>query len=139
MDSHGSIAAIHELLASLPKDKVEMKIVHCGVGPVTLSDVEVAVAAGLESDQAQAPIYAFNVAMNGGDVTTAAKRSKVEVRKHKVSCCRARVRVRVRVRIGIGVRIGVGVRVRVRVRVRVGVRVGVRLPCRCAAWPSGRR
>ena len=59
-----------------------MKIAHCGVGPVTLSDVEVAVAAGLESDQGQAPIYAFNVAMNGGDVTTAAKRAKVEVRKH---------------------------------------------------------
>ena len=86
VDSHGSIAAIQELLGALPTDKVEMKLAHCGVGPVTLSDVEVAVAAGLESDRGQAPIYAFNVAMNGGDVTTAAKRSKVTTMNNPPGC-----------------------------------------------------
>lgn len=55
-----------------------LQILHASVGPVTLSDVEAAVAAD------NAPIFAFNVSVNGGDVTTAAKRSKVDIRKHRV-------------------------------------------------------
>jgi translation initiation factor IF-2 len=86
VDSFGSVAAVMELIAGLPDDKVCVQIVHIEVGPVTTGDVELAIAAA-EREGVKlkaAPIFAFNVGSNGGDVTTAAKRAKVQIRKHKV-------------------------------------------------------
>jgi len=86
VDSFGSVAAIMELIAGLPDDKVCVQMVHIEVGPVTTGDVELAIAAAERSDTKlqTAPIFAFNVGANGGDVNTAAKRGKVQIRKHKV-------------------------------------------------------
>ena len=65
-------------------------MVHIDVGPVTMGDLEMAAAAA-DPDAAgggggggPAPILAFNVANNGGDVTAHAKKSNVQIRRHKV-------------------------------------------------------
>ncbi|MEO0293987.1 MAG: translation initiation factor IF-2, partial [candidate division WOR-3 bacterium] len=38
----GSVDALVKLLESLPKDKIQIKIIHSGIGPITESDVDLA-------------------------------------------------------------------------------------------------
>lgn len=93
VDSHGSIAAVLELVAAIPDDKVSVQMVHIDVGPVTMGDLDLATAADKDGDEGgpalgAAPIFAFNVTTNGGDVTAAAKKAKVTINGRVVQSAR---------------------------------------------------
>jgi hypothetical protein len=79
VDAHGSVAAVKELIAAIPNEKVKTQLVQIGVGPVTLHDIEIANSANAETSGEPAPIFAFNVGNNGGDVTALAKKEKISV------------------------------------------------------------
>jgi translation initiation factor IF-2 len=75
-DSVGVIAAIDDLVASLPSDEVIVKRILAAVGPVSSSDLEMAKATG-------ATIYSFNV-KHPASIDKEAFEKGVSLRQHKV-------------------------------------------------------
>lgn len=69
-DVQGSAEAVREAVANLSTDAVRVHVVHCGVGPVTLSDVSLAVPSG-------AQVLGFNV--------RAAADAEAEAKQHGVA------------------------------------------------------
>ena len=85
VETDGELAAVLELLAALPSHEVRLELVHAAVGPIGRADVErLAAAAADDACAAQPRVFAFNVGVAGGDVSSAAKRAKVDVRRHSV-------------------------------------------------------
>ena len=85
VETDGELAAVLELLAALPSHEVRLEPVHAAVGPIGRADVErLAAAAADDACAAQPRVFAFNVGVAGGDVSSAAKRAKVDVRRHSV-------------------------------------------------------
>jgi translation initiation factor IF-2 len=76
-DVQGSAEAVRDAVTAAAAGKVHLKVVYCGVGPVTASDVHLAAATG-------ARLVAFNLRPPAADVDAALKTSKVEVLQHRV-------------------------------------------------------
>jgi translation initiation factor IF-2 len=75
-DVQGSLEAVRDAVATLTSDAVRLQAIHTGVGPVTLSDVALAVPSG-------AVIVAFNVKLSG-DAEAEAKARGVTVLMRRV-------------------------------------------------------
>ena len=75
-DTHGSAEAITASLEKLGTEEVEARIVHAGVGGITESDVNLAMASST-------PIIAFNVRANK-QAQDLAKREGIEIRYYSV-------------------------------------------------------
>lgn len=75
-DVQGSVQVLKHQIEELKHEEIEFKLVHIGVGAVTESDVDLAVASG-------AKIIAFHVAVNG-KARTEAERGKVDVLRYDV-------------------------------------------------------
>lgn len=71
-DVQGSAEAVRDAVAHLCTEYVKVQVVHVGVGPVSHSDVQLAVPLG-------AKILGFNVRTAGGDVEQEANMHNVEV------------------------------------------------------------
>ncbi|WIA08063.1 hypothetical protein OEZ85_007529 [Tetradesmus obliquus] len=76
-DVQGSAEAVRDAVTAAAAGKVHLKVVYCGVGPVTASDVHLAAATG-------ARLVAFNLRAPAADVDAALKTAKVEVLQHRV-------------------------------------------------------
>lgn len=76
-DVQGSAEAVRDAVAHMATEAVRVQVVHVGVGPVSISDIQLATPLG-------AKVLGFNVRPAGADVEAAAKREGVEVR----ACCR---------------------------------------------------
>lgn len=76
-DVQGSAEAVQQAVQHLCTEHVRVQIVHVGVGPVSQSDVQLAVPLG-------AKILGFNVRTAGADVDGQAKMHGVEVRCQRV-------------------------------------------------------
>jgi translation initiation factor IF-2 len=76
-DVQGSVEAVRDAVTAAAAGKVHLKVVYCGVGPITASDVHLAAATG-------ARLVAFNLRPPAPDVDAALKASKVEVLQHRV-------------------------------------------------------
>ncbi|KAK2078152.1 hypothetical protein QBZ16_004020 [Prototheca wickerhamii] len=76
-DVQGSVEAVAEALAALSCRELELRVVHAGVGPVTASDVQLAVPLG-------ARIVAFGVRAGGAEVEAAIKRHGLSLHRHAV-------------------------------------------------------
>ena len=75
-DVHGSVEAIGTALEQIGNDEVRIRILHCGVGAITESDVVLAKAS-------RALILGFNVRANPQARDTA-KRDGIEIRYHSI-------------------------------------------------------
>lgn len=75
-DSAGVIAAIDDLIASLPSDEAAIKCISSAVGPVSSSDIAMAEATG-------ATVYSFNV-KHPGTIDKEALDKNVSLRSHRV-------------------------------------------------------
>lgn len=75
-DVHGSVEALKESLVSLGNDSVRINVVHMGVGPITSSDVDLAVPFGSE-------IVGFNVKV-AADAELKAKQKGVRIVNRKI-------------------------------------------------------
>ncbi|KAG7399526.1 Translation initiation factor IF-2, mitochondrial [Phytophthora boehmeriae] len=75
-DSVGVIAAIDELIASLPSDEAAIKCIQSSVGPVTSSDITMAEVTG-------ATIYTFNI-KHPATIDQEALQKQVSLRQHRV-------------------------------------------------------
>ncbi|RLN46989.1 hypothetical protein BBJ29_006669 [Phytophthora kernoviae] len=75
-DSVGVIAAIDELIASLPSDEAAIKCIQSSVGPVTSSDITMAEVTG-------ATIYTFNI-KHPASIDQEALQKQVSLRQHRV-------------------------------------------------------
>src|SRR5690606_38018023 len=75
-DVQGSIEAIVKALTDLGNDKVEVKVIHTGVGGITENDVMLASAS-------QAIIVGFNV-RPAGQAASLAKKEHVDVRQYGI-------------------------------------------------------
>lgn len=75
-DVQGSLEAVRDAVGTLTSDAVRLQIIHAGVGPVTLSDVALAVPSA-------AAIIAFNVKLPG-DAEAEAKARGVTVLMRRV-------------------------------------------------------
>ncbi|GMF14305.1 unnamed protein product [Phytophthora lilii] len=75
-DSVGVIAAIDDLIASLPTDEAAIKCIMSAVGPVTSSDLAMAEATG-------ATIYSFNI-KHPASIDQEALQKQVTLRQHRV-------------------------------------------------------
>nr|WP_236027843.1 translation initiation factor IF-2 [Candidatus Methylacidithermus pantelleriae] len=71
-DTQGSLEALSEQLRKLPQDKVQLEIVHAGVGPVSESDILLAKAS-------QGIVIGFHTRTDGAAVA-AAKREGVQIK-----------------------------------------------------------
>ncbi|KAL4428155.1 hypothetical protein ABPG75_002244 [Micractinium tetrahymenae] len=76
-DVQGSAEAVRDAVAHLATEHVKVQVVHVGVGPVSQSDVQLAVPLG-------AKILGFNVRPAGADVEALAKQHDVEVRCQRI-------------------------------------------------------
>ncbi|KAF6248325.1 P-loop containing nucleoside triphosphate hydrolase protein [Scenedesmus sp. NREL 46B-D3] len=76
-DVQGTAEAVREAVAAAAAGKVHLKVVYCGVGSVSASDVHLAAATG-------ARLVAFNLRPPAPDIDAALKASKVEVLQHRV-------------------------------------------------------
>lgn len=76
VDVQGTLEAIREVLASLPQDTVNLRMLLQAAGDVTTSDVDLAIAS-------EAIIIGFNVGVQSG-VQTYAESKGVEIRMYKV-------------------------------------------------------
>jgi translation initiation factor IF-2 len=76
-DVQGSAEAVRDAVTAAAAGKVHLKVVYCGVGPVSASDVHLAAATG-------ARLVAFNLRPPAPDVDAALKTSKIEVLQHRV-------------------------------------------------------
>ncbi|KAL4420178.1 hypothetical protein ABPG77_008314 [Micractinium sp. CCAP 211/92] len=76
-DVQGSAEAVRDAVAHLATEHIKVQVVHVGVGPVSQSDVQLAVPLG-------AKILGFNVRPAGADVEALAKQHDVEVRCQRV-------------------------------------------------------
>lgn len=76
-DVQGTVQAVSQALQTLNSSQVMVNIVHAGVGPVSLSDVDLAVACG-------ACIVCFNIRSMAAGVEAAVRRSNVDVRQHRI-------------------------------------------------------
>ena len=75
-DMQGSLEAIKESLKKIPNDKVDIKIIHSGVGAITESDVMMAAAGG-------AVIIGFHIEANT-NVAKLAEKLNVEILIYKI-------------------------------------------------------
>ncbi|RMG25048.1 MAG: translation initiation factor IF-2 [Armatimonadetes bacterium] len=75
-DVQGSVEAVKGLIDKIENDEVEVKVLHSGVGPIGLNDVNLAEAA-------DAIIVGFNVGIEGR-AKKEAERLRIEVRTYKV-------------------------------------------------------
>ncbi|KAL4858773.1 Translation initiation factor IF-2 [Chlorella vulgaris] len=76
-DVQGSAEAVREAVAHMSTEHVKVQVVHVGVGPVSQSDVQLAVPLG-------AKVLGFNVRTAAPDVDALAKMHGVEVRCQRV-------------------------------------------------------
>ncbi|PRW44490.1 translation initiation factor [Chlorella sorokiniana] len=76
-DVQGSAEAVHDALAHMCTEQVRVQVVHTGVGPVSHSDVQLAVPLG-------ARILGFNVRSAAGDVEDVAKMHGIDIRCQRV-------------------------------------------------------
>jgi translation initiation factor IF-2 len=77
-DGHGALAAMQEIVSTIPDDEVQLQVVQAGIGPVTTGDVEVAAAAGSSA------VYAFNTGVQSNAVRLLARQRGVRISEHKV-------------------------------------------------------
>ncbi|KAJ8598504.1 hypothetical protein CTAYLR_001372 [Chrysophaeum taylorii] len=78
VESNGEIDAVEALLASVPTSKVRIEVIGgVGLGTIGRHDVDLAATLG-------APIFAWSVGVSGPDVREAARRAKVDLRRHSV-------------------------------------------------------
>ncbi|EEY60007.1 translation initiation factor IF-2, putative [Phytophthora infestans T30-4] len=75
-DSVGVIAAIDELIATLPSDEAAIKCIMSAVGPVTSSDLVMAEATG-------STIYSFNI-KHPASIDQEALQKQVTLRQHRI-------------------------------------------------------
>ncbi len=75
-DVQGSVEAIAESLKKFPSDKIQIDILHSGIGAITENDVLLAAASG-------AIVVGFHVRINTG-VNTIAKKQNVEIRLYSI-------------------------------------------------------
>ena len=75
-DVKGSCEAIAESLKKLPSDKINVDVLHSGVGAITENDIMLASSAG-------AIVIGFHVRVNPG-VNSLAKKEKVEIRLYSI-------------------------------------------------------
>lgn len=75
-DVQGSVEAVRDCLASLPSNKVRVKVIHSGVGGITESDVQLAVAS-------KAIIVGFNIRAEPR-ATSEAERLGIQIRFYKI-------------------------------------------------------
>lgn len=76
-DVQGSAEAVRDAVTAAAEGKVHLKVVYCGVGPVSTSDVHLAAATG-------ARLIAFNLRSLAADVDSALRAAKVELLQHRV-------------------------------------------------------
>lgn len=76
-DVQGSAEAVRDAVTAAGDGKVHIKVVYCGVGPVSASDVHLAAATG-------AKLIAFNLRAPAPEINTQIRSSKVEVLQHRV-------------------------------------------------------
>eukprot|EP00882_Tetradesmus_deserticola_P022538 GHRQ01024455.1.p1 GENE.GHRQ01024455.1~~GHRQ01024455.1.p1 ORF type:complete len:350 (+),score=129.34 GHRQ01024455.1:97-1146(+) len=76
-DVQGSAEAVRDAMTAAAAGKVHLKVVYCGVGAVSASDVHLAAATG-------ARLIAFNLRPPAPDIDAALKTAKVEVLQHRV-------------------------------------------------------
>lgn len=72
-DVFGSAQAVQQALVQMQSDRVSIKPIYVGVGPISVSDVDLAAGSS-------ALLVGFNTRSAGGPVDAAAKRGGVEVR-----------------------------------------------------------
>ncbi|MFT5049046.1 MAG: translation initiation factor IF-2 [Chlamydiales bacterium] len=75
-DVQGSVQVLKHQIEELKHDEIEFKLVHIGVGAVTESDVDLAIAS-------DAKVIAFHVGVNG-KARTEAERGKVDILRYEV-------------------------------------------------------
>lgn len=75
-DVHGSAEALKESLVSLGNESVKINVVHVGVGPVTSSDIDLAVPFGSE-------IVGFNVKI-AADAESKAKKQGIRIMSRRI-------------------------------------------------------
>ncbi|MBM3857580.1 MAG: translation initiation factor IF-2, partial [Verrucomicrobia bacterium] len=75
-DMQGSLEAIIGTLADIPKDKVDLKIVHSGVGPISESDV-------LLATTSNAVIIGFSVKLEN-TAATVARREGIQIKLYSI-------------------------------------------------------
>ena len=75
-DVHGSAEALKESVVSLGNDSVQVNVVHIGVGPITSSDVDLAVPFGCE-------IVGFNVKI-ASDAESKAKQKGIRIMSRRI-------------------------------------------------------
>jgi translation initiation factor IF-2 len=75
-DVQGSVEVLRSQLAEMQHDEVEVKVLHSGVGPVSESDVDLAITS-------DATVLAFHVGTNG-KARQNAERGNVEIRNYEV-------------------------------------------------------
>ncbi|CAM9120835.1 unnamed protein product [Choristocarpus tenellus] len=77
-DGYGSLAAMDQVMEDVPSDEVSLKVLRADVGPVTRSDVDLAVTAE------GASIFAFNVNVSAANVKAYAQQQNVQIHSHDV-------------------------------------------------------
>ncbi|HCE43667.1 MAG TPA: translation initiation factor IF-2 [Lentisphaeria bacterium] len=75
-DVQGSIEAIKESLKKFPSDKIQIDVLHSGIGAITENDVLLGAASG-------AIVVGFHVRVNAG-VNSIAKKQNVEIRLYSI-------------------------------------------------------
>jgi translation initiation factor IF-2 len=75
-DVQGSVEVLRQTLEELKHDEVEVKLLNIGVGPITESDVDLAITSN-------AILVAFHVGV-GGKARTEAERGGIEIRRYNV-------------------------------------------------------
>eukprot|EP00887_Chlorella_sp_A99_P006846 scaffold2.g6846.t1 len=76
-DVQGSAEAVRDAVAGLSGEHVAVQVVHLGVGPISISDVQLAIPLG-------AKILGFNVRTAGADVDAQAKQKGLDIRCQRV-------------------------------------------------------
>lgn len=76
-DVQGSAEAVRDAVAAAGEGRVHIKIVYCGVGPISTSDVHLAATTG-------AKLIAFNLRAPAPEVETQMKTSNIEILQHRV-------------------------------------------------------
>ncbi len=79
-DCNGTLDAMKEVVSDIPSDEIELKLMHSGIGSITMNDIDTALAV----EDGVASVYAFGVGFDSKSVDMYARRKGVIVRTHKI-------------------------------------------------------
>ncbi len=78
-DRNATLDAMKEVVSDIPSDEIQLKLLHSGIGSITMNDIDTALAA-----EGVASVYTFGVGFDSKSVDMYARRHGVIVQTHNI-------------------------------------------------------